>query len=364
MEPMPTPTNLNLDRTHFAPGERVTVAVSGGADSVALLVALVGANHEKRNGRAVGLGVGLAAVHVHHGIRGAEADRDEAFVRALCERVGVRLRVERVDAPQRVKERGETLEEAARELRYTVFRGMLESGEADTVATAHTRDDQAETVLMKLVRGAWTEGLSGIHPVLKVGAKGRVVRPLLGVSRAQVEEFLRGMGQEWREDSSNGDAAYTRNRVRHELLPLLRRENPQVDAALAAVAEIARGEQEHWEADLTRVLPQILVPGRPVRGGGRANSLGENCVAVELEKLRGMMVAMRRRVVRAMAEKVGFALDFDGTNVVLARCFGGKVMDDAWSFDGKTMAKRGVLHLAGGLRAEVSLRELRLFREK
>jgi tRNA(Ile)-lysidine synthase len=349
---MPSPPNLALDRSLLKPGERVAVAVSGGADSVALLLALARANHERRNGRAVGLGVGLSAVHVHHGIRGGEADGDEAFVRALCELLGVRLVVERVDVPRRVAERQETLEEAARELRYEVFRRLLETGEADAVATAHTRDDQAETVLMKLVRGAWTEGLSGIHPVLRMGAKGRVVRPLLGVSRAEVEAFLRGMKQEWREDSSNQDAAFTRNRVRHELLPLLRRENPQVDVALANVAEIARGEQEHWEAEMERNLAQMLVPGRPVRGGGRANSMGENCVAIELERLRGMSAAMRRRVVRAMAKTVGSTADFDGTSAVLARCF-----------DGETRGKRGVLELRDGLRAEVSVRELRLFRK-
>ena len=163
-------------------GERVCVAVSGGADSVALLLALI----RRQIARRSSLGVVLSAVHVHHGLRGAEADADEAFVRELCERLEVPLTVERVDvAADRSAER-EGFEEAARELRYAVFWELMKSGKADVVATAHTLDDQAETVMMKLLRGAWTEGIGGIAPVierpsqrLRVGAV-RIVRPMLG----------------------------------------------------------------------------------------------------------------------------------------------------------------------------------------
>ena len=124
------------------PGERVCAAVSGGADSVALLLALVAANGEERGG----LGVGLSAVHVHHGLRGAAADGDLEFVRGLCERLGILLHARYVDVAARVEAERETMEEAARKLRYGVFRDLIASGEADVVATAHTMDEQAETV--------------------------------------------------------------------------------------------------------------------------------------------------------------------------------------------------------------------------
>jgi len=350
---MASKPNLAFNRTFFRPGERVAVAVSGGADSVALLLALHLANHEQRNGRAVGLGVGLSAVHVHHGIRGAEADADAEFVRELCARLDVPLHLHHADVPALAKQNNETIEEAARNLRYAVFRELCASGAAETVATAHTLSDQAETVLMKLLRGAWTEGISAIHPVLELKPKGRVVRPLLGVTRAEIEVFLNAQNQPWREDRSNADAAYTRNRIRHELLPVLRVENPKLDTTLANLAEIARAEQQHWQAELTRLLPQLLLPGKPVRGGGRT-ATGHACVAIELDRLRAMSLAMRRRVLRAAAESLGTTLNFAATERILALC----------APENKVVTSgKGVLHLEGGLRAERSVRELRLFVE-
>src|SRR5208283_1530325 len=144
-----------LDRTHIRPGDRVCAAVSGGADSVALLLLLDAANAQPRNA----LGVGLSAIHVHHGLRGDEADADLAFVEALCARLEVPLHVRHASVPDRVvraREAGqpETVEEAARNLRYELFRQLIAESHADSVLTAHTLDDQAETVLMKLLRGA------------------------------------------------------------------------------------------------------------------------------------------------------------------------------------------------------------------
>jgi len=326
---------------------------------VALLLAMHAANHEERNGRAVGLGVGLSAVHVHHGIRGAEADGDAAFVRELCERLGVPLFVRNADVPAHAARHGETLEEAARNVRYAIFRELVAGGQAETIATAHTLSDQAETVLMKLLRGAWTEGISGIYPMLELGRGGRVVRPLLGVTRAEVEAFLRAEQQTWREDASNADSAYTRNRVRHELLPALRVENPRLDTMLANLAEVARAEEQHWQRELARILPQVLLPGKPVRGGGRAVDANGACVAIEVERLREMSVALRRRVVRAAAESIGGSLNFAATESVLALCNIGNKGVTAPRQGGK-----GALHLGGGLRAERSVRELRLSREE
>lgn len=335
-------------------------AVSGGADSVALLLLLHAANALPRNA----LGVGLSAVHVHHGLRGEEADADLAFVDALCRRLEVPLHVHRADVAGRVARsreagRAETIEEAARALRYEIFATLIAEGHADSVLTAHTLDDQAETVVMKLLRGAWTEGLSGIHPVVLVADGthgGKIVRPLLGVRRAELEEYLRGRDQAWRMDSSNADEAFTRNRVRRHLLPILREYNPSLDQTLANLAELARDDEARWQAELGRILPQVLLLGKPVRGGGRAVSTaaGEaGTVALELERLRGFDPALRRRVVRAAARSLGARLSFDETARLLALA--------GFGADATVPARIGSsLQLTGGLQAERSARELRL----
>ena len=345
---------IPFTRSLMSAGERVCVAVSGGADSVALLLALAEANRAKE-----ALGVVLSAVHVHHGLRGAEADADEAFVRELCEQLSVPLVVERVDVAARQAAEREGLEEAARELRYQVFRELMKSGEADLVATAHTLDDQAETVVMKLLRGAWTEGIGGIAPVVESGGKDRqprIVRPMLGVRRAEVEAFLRERGQTWREDATNRDVSLTRNRVRHELMPVLRGFNPGVDVALARLAEIARDEEAFWQTEVARMLPQVLLPGRPVRGGGRAVSTvtGNNSCAVEVERLRSLTPALRRRVVRAAARSLGCRISAEETAKLLALAGLAEVQPPV-------SARSGVrLELAGGLRAERTVREIQL----
>lgn len=350
---------LKLDESLWRAGERVCAAVSGGADSVAMLLALVE------------LGIGVTAAHVNHGLRGAESDGDEAFVRELCERLSVPLTVFQVDtearlAGPRLGSEREGLENAARELRYEALRGLMAEGKADVVATAHTLDDQAETVVMKLLRGAWTEGLGGISPEVEgpentarvsTAGSGRLVRPMLRVRRAQVEAFLKARRQVWREDSSNHDTSLTRNRVRRELMPMLRSFNPAVDEALANVAELARDEQAYWDSEVSRMLPHLLLPGKPVRGGGRAvgTVAGEAAVALEVERLKGLGPVLRRRIVRAAARSVGSRLSFEETAKLLALAgFGG--------YDGVTGRVGSKLELRGGLRAERSARELRLWR--
>ena len=378
-----------MDRPLFRAGDRVCVAISGGADSTALLLAMTEANVAKEP-----LGVVLSAAHVHHGLRGAEADADEAFVRELCGRLAVPLTVFHVDTAARQAAEREGLEEAARALRYEALRGLLAEGRVDAIASAHTLDDQAETVIMKLLRGAWTEGLGGISPELAGNLTGkltsnsrnggispelvqgsgfraqgseartqsveigRVVRPLLGVRRAEVEAFLQARGQGWRTDSSNRDLELTRNRVRHELMPVLRGFNPCVDELLANMAAIARDEEAHWETELRRLLPQVVLPGKPVRGGGRAVStaVGEAACALEIERLKTMDPGLRRRVVRAAARSLGSRLSFEETAKLLALAgFGGYA-----GILGKIGSR---LELRGGLRAERSARELRLWKQ-
>jgi tRNA(Ile)-lysidine synthase len=251
------------------------------------------------------------------------------------------------------------MEEAARNLRYAAFHELLAEGHADAVLTAHTLDDQAETVLMKLLRGAWTDGLSAIHPILApTKTTGRILRPLLATRRAEIEAYLRALDQPWRTDSSNASLEPTRNRLRHELLPTLRGYNPNIDLALANMAELAREEESRWQAELARLLPQILLPGKPVRGGGRAvaTTPGQNSLAIEIERLRAFDPALRRRVLRAAARHLRARLSFEETGRLLALC-------GLSSHPTVTTRVGATLQLSRYLRAERSARELRLSRE-
>jgi tRNA(Ile)-lysidine synthase len=329
---------LTLDTSLLKPGLRLAVGLSGGADSVALLRALAE--------RSTELGLVLSAAHLHHGLRGEEADGDQEFARELAAKLGIPFHTTQVDVATEAQatpgKPHESIEEAARRLRYDWFRQLMASGEVEAVATAHTRDDQAESVLGKFLRGAWTEGLSGIHPVVEF-PQGRILRPLLAATRAEVEAYLTLLGQNWREDSSNAELVYTRNRLRHELLPLLEGWNPQIREHLAQMAELAREEEAWAYSQVASLAKQVLLPGRPVRGGGRASSEG---MAIEVSRLAEQPVALQRRLLRFAAEQLGATTDFPSTEVLRSL-----------ALTGKAGQRR---ELAQGLRAERTHRELRL----
>ncbi len=324
---------------------RLAVAVSGGADSVALLRILAARRAE--------LGLALHGAHLHHGLRGAEADGDLEFCRELAAKLGLPFHEARVDtareaaADPKSGKAAETIEEAARRLRYQWFRQLMSSGEVDAVATAHTLDDQAETVLAKFLRGAWTEGLAGIAPRLETAGAGEIVRPLLAATRAEIETYLREIGQDWREDTSNRNLTFTRNRIRHELLPLLEGWNPRLREHIAQMATLACDEEAWWQAELARLAPQLLLPGRPVRGGGRAAGAGlDSGLAIEVSRLAPLAPALQRRLIRYAADQFGAALDFTATESVRSLALSGRA--------GQKLA------LPHGLRAERTARELRL----
>ena len=341
--PIHSAKSLSLAEHHLRPGQRIAIAVSGGADSVALLRATLE--------RADALGLVLSIVHVHHGIRGEEADRDQAFVEALASSHGLQLHLRQVDTPAHAAAHGESLEEAARKLRYAFFHELLIAGHVDAVATAHTLDDQAETVLHKLLRGAWTEGLGGISPMVSTG-KGVILRPLLAVTRAEVEAYLKALGQSWCEDATNQDLVYTRNRLRHHLLPILKDYNPQLATQFSRLATIARDEEAWWQREVARVGRGLLLPGKPVRGGGRASSTHpeEASTAFELERLRALDPAMRRRILRwAVAHlQPDLALDFEQTERLMDMCGSSSVL------------KR--LELSPALSVQRTVRELQFLR--
>ena len=202
----------------FSQGDRIAVGVSGGADSVALLRFLAALRPQ--------FGWDLVVCHIHHGLRGAEADRDECFVRALAEQLGLPCAVSRIDAAALALRDHISVEEAGRMARYAFFAQTAEEG--GRIATAHTLDDSIETVLMNLVRGTGLRGLCGIPRI-----RGNIVRPLLDCTRAEVEDYLGALGQPYCTDSTNLTDDYTRNRIRHDILPRLCALNPNFPGAMA-----------------------------------------------------------------------------------------------------------------------------------
>lgn len=235
-------------------GERVIVAVSGGADSVALLRALVALRRAQATGR-------LIAAHFNHRLRGDESNDDERFVVDLAAELGIECVTAAGATIDAARERGDGLEEAARELRYRFLIDTAHRCGARYIATAHTRDDQAETLLQRITRGTGLAGLGGIARARGLdGDTLGLIRPMLAVRRSEVLAYLATLGQTYRTDSSNTDRAYTRNRVRHDLLPLLERDyNPQIVDALARLATQADELREVARSLVDPLLAKVLL---------------------------------------------------------------------------------------------------------
>ena len=307
-------------------GERVGLAVSGGIDSVALLGVLLELRGE--------LGIVLSVVHFNHRLRGAESDADQEFVVGLAREYDLEFFVDGEDVAGHAAAEHVSVEAAARELRYGFFRYLLgedgagpqglkpdsflapngtaeavpfhevSSGAAgsralskptsgdselassrlDKIVTGHTLDDQAETVLMRMIRGAGLRGLGAIHPRILVEdddgeISGEIVRPLLNIRHRELESYLKDIGQPWREDSTNADERFMRNRVRKLVVPLLEKEfNPSVAENLAELAEIARGEEDYWENEVSGWLGTVVQWSEPE--WGRAVSAANGLVQI------------------------------------------------------------------------------------
>ena len=265
----------SIARYHmFEPGQTVGLAVSGGADSVCLLYVLreLASHWDLR----------FRVLHLNHGLRGKESDADADFVRGLATEFGYPF----VLRDANLSQVSGNLEEVARDARLAFFGDEIASGLVDRVATGHTRSDQAETVLFRFLRGAGTAGLAGIRPLTRTG----IVRPLIAIGREDVEKFLKERGISWREDATNGNLGFARNRIRHDLLPdLARHWNPSIVATLAQTAEWALAEEAYWEAEIKRLA-----------GLNLKEKIG--FVLLETGCLKGLPLAVARRLVRRAME--------------------------------------------------------------
>jgi tRNA(Ile)-lysidine synthase len=260
-------------------GDRVVVGVSGGADSVALLHAL----WELRGD----FHLSLMVAHLDHGLR-PEGEKEANFVRKLAGKLGAPFHCRKADVGSYQKEKGLTVQEAAREVRYTYFSEVAKKNRASKIALGHTADDQAESIIMRILRGSGTRGLSGIPPV----RNGLYIRPLIEVWREEIESFLKGKRILYLTDPSNKSLHYLRNRVRHELLPVLRQYNPRVRQVLVQMADLFRAEEEFWQKYLTKKFPCVV------------RSRKKEHLILDVPSLAAQPLPIRLRCLRHAIEKV------------------------------------------------------------
>ena len=284
-------------------GARVLCACSGGADSVCLLHLLHGMED-----------ISLICAHFNHGLRGEESDRDEGFVQELCAGLGIPCVTGRGDVSAYAAAHGLGIEAAARELRYDFLRRTAAEHGCDRIATAHNAEDNAETVLMHLVRGSGSRGLSGIPPV-----RGSIVRPLLAVTRAEITAYLEEYDLPHMEDSSNTSDAFSRNRIRHRVLPLLLEENGAAVENICSAAELLRRDEEYLTGEAERFLRTFEKEGAlPVGellalpGPVAARVLRLKCPGAQREHIDSLLALCAQGDVHSEA-------DLPGTHVVRDR---------------------------------------------
>ena len=235
-------------------GTKVIVGLSGGADSTALLLILLR------------LGYQVHAVHCNFHLRGAESDRDQQFVTDLCNKFGIELEICQYDTRQYASDHGISIEMAARELRYADFERIMHKCGASAICIAHHRDDSVETVLLNLIRGTGIKGLTGIKP-----RNGHIIRPLLCVSRQDIENWLNEIGQTYVTDSTNLETDYTRNKIRNQLLPLMRSINPDADNAINDTAKHLQQTYAIYSKAIESAISRIVT----IRGGITTISIPE-----------------------------------------------------------------------------------------
>lgn len=262
----------------ITPGDRILVGVSGGPDSLALLHALVELREE--------LQCTLHVAHLDHRLRGQESEADARFVSEHADRLGLPVTMEAADVT--TEDDSSSLEARARAVRYAFFERVADQVEADRIALGHNADDQAETVLMRVLRGAGISGLAGI-PIRRE----RYIRPLLNTPRSQIEAYLAELQLTARQDASNQDTAFLRNRIRHELLPLLETEyNPSLRTSLRRLAELAAADDLYLDSLARERLTSQM------------DCEDDGLVSIDLAVMAGVHLSLKRRMVRLMLEQV------------------------------------------------------------
>lgn len=267
----------------FSPGDTLIVAISGGADSTALLDILAGLS---------GLKLRLVAAHLNHCLRGTESDQDEVFARTLAERYALPFESRRIDVHELARKQGLNLEDAGRRARIDFLDEVRSRWQATAIALAHHADDQAETVLMRLLRGSGATGLAGMPCRNKRG----YIRPLLDITRTEIIAYLSARGLNHREDASNLDTTFLRNRIRHELLPALETYNPAIRACLATTAGLL--------AEENALLEQLSADA-----AASACVFNEDLVSCNIGILRKQPQALRRRIFRQALTQLTGSLD-------------------------------------------------------
>lgn len=279
-------------------GDKVIVGLSGGADSVALLCVLQSLEKE--------LGITLSAIHVNHCLRGEESDRDERFCAELCSEKGISFTAVRVDVNSYCDRHKTGTEEGARALRYSVFE---QADPAAKIATAHTLSDNAETVIMNLARGTALDGLCGIPPV-----RGRIIRPIIDCSRADVEKFLAEIGQDFVTDSTNLTDDYNRNRVRHNIIPLLKQLNPELERSVKKSCDALRKDRALLELMAENAMKAARLPEKAASPRlGRLNTLCDRRESFSADLLISQPQPVRMRIYKALLES--FSLRFDSARL-------------------------------------------------
>ncbi len=264
-------------------GDTVLIAVSGGPDSVCLLSILHVLSEE--------LGLTLHVAHLDHRFRGRESADEALFVAKTAKETGIAATVEQFDVPAFCRERGLSAQAGAREVRYGFLNRVAEKVNASRIALGHTASDQAETLIMRLLRGAGLPGLSAIPPV-----RANIIRPLIEVTREEVMEYLRAQGLEFVTDPSNVKSLYTRNRVRSDIMPVLRVFNPRIVETLASEAAILRDENEMVEAYLAKVSPGIVLHKK-------------DGIGIKRDTFNALLPALKRRILRMAVSAVGSDLN-------------------------------------------------------
>ncbi len=331
-------------------GELVVAGVSGGADSICLLSVLLELKEQ--------LKIQVAAVHVHHGIRGTEADGDERFVRSFCEKRNVPLLVYRRDVPRLAKEQGISEEEAGRRARYECFKKALLEYSGDKVAVAHNQNDNAETVLFHLFRGSGLKGLSGMDYQAPMPFSGeqeekKLVRPLLDTSREDIEKYLLRQGILYCRDSTNDMEEYSRNRIRKSILPQACRINGEAVSNILRAAKIL-GETEQWMGGQAEawIREQVLfteeniqIPAKPL---GKLEPVFSGCVLRKiLEKYEAGLKDITKRhtdsILQLAQAQTGKQITLPG-GLIARRGYGYLILDCGEGQGGRRQSKDPGLH--------------------